>query len=292
MKNLLKAFGVIALAAIIGFSFAACGGDDGGNGVATPPTPSMVYESKDSDGNVYKLEIKDASASRAAYTPQPGDTYVLTITFTAGGTKKSSGTVGISGNTLTLKPSINPEATITITVTETATNVLITKIEGTITFEDGTEQEAPATVIPVKTYELFNLYANRGGFDHWVDVLRLADFTSVIPEKGKKYTFTVSGTPNKDLNDFRLAITCQPEDWSEYTTLGDWEEEDGVHHFDKLARGVTFNDTFTLKIYNDPTPGWFIWLEIMNTAEIPASTPEYATMATIRNFRISLDKVE
>jgi len=32
MKNVLKAFGVIALAAIIGFSFAACGDDDGGGG--------------------------------------------------------------------------------------------------------------------------------------------------------------------------------------------------------------------------------------------------------------------
>ena len=30
MKNVLKAFGVIALAAVIGFSFAACGGDGGG----------------------------------------------------------------------------------------------------------------------------------------------------------------------------------------------------------------------------------------------------------------------
>jgi hypothetical protein len=32
MKNVFKLFGVIALAAIIGFSMAACGGDDDGDG--------------------------------------------------------------------------------------------------------------------------------------------------------------------------------------------------------------------------------------------------------------------
>jgi len=32
MKNLFKVFGIIALVAIIGFSFAACGGDDGDGG--------------------------------------------------------------------------------------------------------------------------------------------------------------------------------------------------------------------------------------------------------------------
>ena len=32
MKNFLKLFGIIALVAVIGFSMAACGGDDGGNG--------------------------------------------------------------------------------------------------------------------------------------------------------------------------------------------------------------------------------------------------------------------
>jgi hypothetical protein len=32
MKNLFKVFGIIALVAVIGFSFVACGGDDGGGG--------------------------------------------------------------------------------------------------------------------------------------------------------------------------------------------------------------------------------------------------------------------
>jgi hypothetical protein len=32
MKNVLRAFGIIAIVAVIGFSFAACGGDDSGGG--------------------------------------------------------------------------------------------------------------------------------------------------------------------------------------------------------------------------------------------------------------------
>jgi len=91
---------IIAIIAVIGFSFASCKGAD--------PTEAK-YVSTDGT-NTYELVI---SAAKAVYTPKDGDNYVLTINP---GNKISKGTVAVSGGSFSLTPNGSTEAfTITIT---------------------------------------------------------------------------------------------------------------------------------------------------------------------------------
>jgi len=90
MKNFVKWFGIIALVAVIGFSFVSCGGGGGGSDAGS--NGNVTYTYSDDGGNAYKLEITQ-QANRAAYNPKKGDSYVLTINFTDGKVEKSTGTV-------------------------------------------------------------------------------------------------------------------------------------------------------------------------------------------------------
>jgi len=60
MKNVLKAFGVIALAAIIGFSMAACGGDDDGDGGDKRDELKGIWEKDGSLNGLYHEYIEYA----------------------------------------------------------------------------------------------------------------------------------------------------------------------------------------------------------------------------------------
>jgi len=101
MKNLIKLIGLIALAAVIGFSMTACPADAGGGG-------EITYKYSDDEGNAYELLI--TSEGRAAYKPKNGDNYVLTITFKDSKVEKSTGTVkGFKDDQLQLKSSDNKE---------------------------------------------------------------------------------------------------------------------------------------------------------------------------------------
>jgi hypothetical protein len=133
MKNLFRLFGIIALAAVIGFSFAACsdgGGDDDGddgNGTATYTGVS--------GGQTYTLKITE---NTARYTAKDGDDYELTA-----GTNKSAGKVdNVAGSELTLKPS---NATATFTATISGKN--LTALNGTITWTDKKTTAAPGELI-------------------------------------------------------------------------------------------------------------------------------------------------
>jgi len=129
MKNLFKLFGIIALVAVIGFSMSGC------EETETAPTPGTVTYTGTADGVTYTLKITE---NIARYTAQIGDTYELTV-----GTKKSTGTVeGVTGGTLTLKPSNG--AAFTATVNSSG----ITGMTGTITFDDGTSQPVPTVITP------------------------------------------------------------------------------------------------------------------------------------------------
>jgi len=138
MKNIIKKFGIAAMVAIIGFSMAAlsltsC--DTGSSGDGGNPT-SKEYSAGD-----YKLVI--TQGARAAYTPQDGDTYVLTIISTG---QKSTGTVTISESgsemVFTLTPSVPGASPFTITIS----NGEIESISGTITCEDGNPAETPKMI--------------------------------------------------------------------------------------------------------------------------------------------------
>jgi len=91
MKEFLKVFGIIALAAIIGFTMLGCPSGDGGGGGPDKDPTSATYISYDASGTKYELVITKAPG-RAAFVPLAGDTYVLTITppgSTSTGTVKS-----------------------------------------------------------------------------------------------------------------------------------------------------------------------------------------------------------
>jgi uncharacterized lipoprotein YehR (DUF1307 family) len=92
MKNIFKLIGIIAIAAVIGFSMTACGGDDGDD------LQTATYTGT-ADGQTYTLKITENPSAR--YVVQIGDNYIL-----FSGSQKSIGTViSVSGDTLTLKPS-------------------------------------------------------------------------------------------------------------------------------------------------------------------------------------------
>jgi len=136
-----RSFLVIALAAIIGFSFAACGEDDNGGG-GPPAQQSVTYTSKDSDGNFYTLVVTENTGRSARYAPQDGDSFSFTVVLfnngnyslalTYSGTIESaaagSGTEVVIGVTVNGNP-----LTITVKGTE------MTVISGTIVLDNEEE---------------------------------------------------------------------------------------------------------------------------------------------------------
>jgi len=146
MKNVKRILSIISLTLVITLTLVSCGGG-GGSGPA-PELPAnepqkTIYRSEDAaTGDVYRLEVTEKVAGRAAYTPQKGDTYVLTIFWKeeGKGSSTSSGTVETTGGTLTLKPEAAPTVTFTITISGSG----LTAISGTITF-DPKEDDAAET---------------------------------------------------------------------------------------------------------------------------------------------------
>jgi hypothetical protein len=129
MNKLFKVFGIIALAALIGFSMAACPADAGGGGSTASGggggsvvRGETTYNYTDGAGNAYALLI--TQAARAAYTPNAGDAYVLTITFKDGTVQKNTGRVeGFEDGKFTLKSSDNKEFSITVTESGTIAGI-------------------------------------------------------------------------------------------------------------------------------------------------------------------------
>ncbi|MDR2758487.1 MAG: hypothetical protein LBB78_03815 [Spirochaetaceae bacterium] len=124
-------FGIAVLVAAAMFITAGCDtGSGGGGGSGTTVTYTGT-----ASGTTYTLTITK-NTSKAAYTPQAGDSYVLTI-----GGQKSSGTVqSVSGGTFTLKPASGS------TFTATVSGSGITGINGTIALDGGGTVPAPGTM--------------------------------------------------------------------------------------------------------------------------------------------------
>jgi hypothetical protein len=100
-----------------------------------------VIRSADADGNIYVPEVKEDQTVSYAYSYKSGDSYVMTITLTAGGTKKSIGTITVSGNTLKLTASKGGTATVAVSTAGITSIAIDTKI----TFEDNSTQD-PQTI--------------------------------------------------------------------------------------------------------------------------------------------------
>jgi len=287
MKNVIKAFGIFVLAAMIGVSMTACGG--GGSPSPAPadtdnpanPT-STVFESKDSAGNFYILEVTSASAvnasvSRAAapaYTPQNNDIFTLTIILKAGGTWTTSGTVTVAGGSLTLS-GMGDQLTVTIT-TEGMKN-----ITGTITLDNGSTL-TPGNLTPSQPVDPATITLNVNRWEdgeNWNHGLNLSDVTGVRPKKDDRFRFRVRGTTDKTLEKASLSLEAYPADWSDYQWLGGSEEE-------RLSGA--FDYTFEINVYDEPKNGYFINLVINNNVAVPVSAKDWETMATISNFEVRL----
>jgi len=129
--------GILAMVLVFGIWFTACSTDSG------EKYDPIVYTSKDTSGNTYKLTITK-NTSKAAFTPANGDNYTLTITYANGTTKTSTGTVAsYSSTAITFEGATS--ATFTVTTTSAGK---MTKIEGTITLDDNTTVTAPGAVTP------------------------------------------------------------------------------------------------------------------------------------------------
>jgi hypothetical protein len=138
MKNIFKLIGIIALAAVIGFSMAACGGSG-----------------DDEDGE----EIYIGSAGNVTYKLIITNTrYVLT----AGG-KTSTGTIERSPNGFTLIPSRQGAVPFTATVSSGGN---LTSLPDNTTWDDGTPFTAPGTL----TGGGGNPPVNPGGAMKWTKV--------------------------------------------------------------------------------------------------------------------------
>jgi len=127
--------GILVMLLVFGIWFTACSTDSG------EKYDPIVYTSKDTSGNTYKLTITK-NTSKTAFTPESGDNYTLTITYANGTTKTSTGTVAsYSGTELVFAGTTS----FTVTITSSGT---MTKIEGTITLDDNTKVTAPGALTP------------------------------------------------------------------------------------------------------------------------------------------------
>jgi len=168
---------VIALA--LALTFIACDNEP-------DLTPQTVTYSGTADGTTYTLKITE-NLSRAAYTPQAGDSYVLTA-----GTKKNTGTVvSYSNGTFTLKP----EGSAT-TFAASVSSSGLTGFKGAITWEgDSTPTTLPTEVTPTPPFNTGNplegAWLEEGG-----TILTIARNTiTVTSEDGELFgsgTFTVN----------------------------------------------------------------------------------------------------
>jgi hypothetical protein len=129
----------MAVVLVTGLLFTACGGGDDGGEKYDP----VVYTSKDTAGNTYKLTITK-NTGKAAFTPGTGDSYSRTITYADGTTKTSTGTLkSYSATEISFENATGVSFTITLTGSGT-----MTKIEGTIPIDGGGTVTAPGTVTP------------------------------------------------------------------------------------------------------------------------------------------------
>jgi hypothetical protein len=134
-----KLFGMITL--IVGvmliFSFTACDNGNGGGGGGNDTRDPITYTGT-ANSVTYTLKIEDSGA-RAVLTPTQGDKYTLTV-GTGASAKTSTGSVNsFTGGVLTLAPSAQGAQSFTATVSGTS----ITAMTGSITWDNGTSENAP-----------------------------------------------------------------------------------------------------------------------------------------------------
>jgi len=199
MKNRNKVLGFTAIIAVITLNallLTGCPGPDDNekdnpSPVVTPPQTG-TYSGTTSDGSTFILIITESIARNAAKT---GDSYVLYIVKN-GETKTSNGTITkITENTLILTP-IGETTTFTITVTSKTGETGITAISGTIIFDDGTKEPAPAAITSIETTpEILEMTR----WWSWNDPTSTAKITNSVDKDGV-CKIVISGTPVQEIS--------------------------------------------------------------------------------------------
>jgi hypothetical protein len=235
MKKTSKMFGIITLLAVIGFSMAACGG--GGDGY-----DPIVYTSKDASGNTYKLTITKTTG-KAAFTPASGDSYTLLITPASGTPKTSRGTVvSYSITTIMLKSVANTTLTVTIT-----SNGTMTKIEGTITIDNGETLAGPGTLTPDGSSGNTGINTASNAFVNttWKGVGRGEGATLSFGTNTWTVSSIMSGTYTAQGNtailnsgDFSWTATISGNTLTWYKMLSISSTEEGVFYYDVMFTKV------------------------------------------------------
>jgi len=220
LKAMFRIAGIIALLTVIGFSMIACDNGGGGKKTTPPPTPQTVTYSGKAGELTYTLKITEDSENRAA---MEGDHYELTVD-----SKKSTGTVTSNDDdVLTLQPSETEATPFKVTVTE---NGGITAMEGTITWDGGTTDDAPKTLTSVISTEFDGTwictYTEMGTTYTDKIVASNGNWVYSYSEKGEsedwaKGTYSVSGNTVTLTATHFFNTMEQPNDWYEVSSLPD-----------------------------------------------------------------------
>jgi hypothetical protein len=152
----------MALIMVIALAFVTC--DTGGGGGSSK---SKKYTGYDGDGNAYTLVITkaassngtDESWSRAAYSPEGGDTYRLTYK-----TEYSTGTIEVTKSGATATITLNPEyGSGTATVTVSSSGIVSITATGDFSWYGGTSFTAPENLTTQKPGKPDKPGTNPGG---------------------------------------------------------------------------------------------------------------------------------
>jgi len=320
LKRKVSFLAVIALAALIGFSFAACdtggGNENGGGDGDGAVTGSGQYNGKDVLGNTYSLSV-GSDSSRAAVK---GDRFKMNVKTRDGKNRSVSGVVtNVSADgTITLKQDGSADE---FTATVGGNNLNSVASEGDvptqITLDDGTK------IVP-RTFDKILLRATRWSVpnqndpstgpmrgEHYGSLLSVLvkDFptnVSKLQKDDNRYTITISGTSDKDLDHVKIEIQGLTED-DEWVYLGGygWDNE----HLE-IKANQPFNRTVNVhvtgtsvshdlmdykeiilqvtNVINEIFEDHPDWDANINNGSIPADIPNGQIMATISNFNISL----
>jgi hypothetical protein len=217
--------GIIALIAIIGSSFAACGDGDSGSG-GNETAEKVVYTSVDGNGNKYELTIT-AKSDKAAYEPKTGDLFTLVITFANGVKKTSEGTVAAevkseSGISLTLSVS---GASFSVSVSAVGGDEqAMTEIDGEIPITSSTDGDTASVTAP-------GVVTSEGGGNNNITPATLADYLATLPANSASNPHNIALKVN-NTDEFwalNVALKGAPNKYvslnltgSTVTSIGEW----------------------------------------------------------------------